>query len=89
MAKLTEPIKTGVLSTRDVRKRVEILIDNINTSGRKLIERQRGYPEPNLEKIAFHIGRIAAATTFKNLLAATPEEWDAIIEEVNETNETD
>lgn len=84
MTKLNAPIKTGILSTRDVRKRVEIIIENINKSGRALIERQKGYPEPNPEKIAFHVGRIAAANTFKSLLGATPEEWDAEIEKLDE-----
>lgn len=81
MTKLTEPVRTGVLSTRDVRKRVEIVIQRVITSAQELIERQHSYPQPDDDKIAFHIGRIAAAQTFERLLSATPEEWDAMIEE--------
>lgn len=86
MTKLTEPVRSGVLSTRDVRIRVNILQAEIQKSAQELIKRQNSYPEPSPEKIAFHTGRIAAAQTFVRLLNATPEEWDAIIEAESESN---
>lgn len=80
MAAAKEPVVTALLSTHDVRERVKILVETMIVSGQSMIARQHGYPEPNQEKISFHVGRVAAAQTFDRLLRMTPEEWDAEIE---------